>query len=130
NFLTSKLAERRRRSQSIRSSSASGKMDEGIPLVNKKQILGFFILLFSFFIILSIFSYSGADQSKFESLKFLDIFRKEQISSSGSSNWFGLAGVFISGILVKHAFGFFSLLIPGIFGFCGILMMMKKPLIP
>ena len=62
--------------------SSSGKYEEGLPLVNKKQILGFFLFLFGFLIILSIISYSDVDQSKLEGFNVKEIFKKENQSSN------------------------------------------------
>ena len=86
--------------------SSSRKYEEGLPLVNKKQILGFFLFLFGFLIILSIISYSDIDQSKLEGFNVKEIFKKENQSSNfNTANWLGIVGVVISGILVRGGFG-------------------------
>jgi len=96
-----------------RSRGSSRKFEEGLPIANKKQILGFFLVLFSLLVVLSIVSYSDADQSRLESLNILDIFKKEnQTANDQTSNWLGIVGVLISDFFVRDAFGYFSLVIP------------------
>jgi hypothetical protein len=60
-----------------RPSGSSRKFEEGLPIANKKQILGFFLVVFSLLVILSIVSYSDTDQSRVESFNVTDIFKKE-----------------------------------------------------
>ncbi len=113
-----------------RSSGSSRKFEEGLPIANKKQILGFFLVLFSLLIILSIVSYSDADQSRLESFRLTDIFKKEnQTANYQTSNWLGIVGVLISDFFVRDAFGYFSLVIPFLIIIFGIFLMRKKPLI-
>jgi S-DNA-T family DNA segregation ATPase FtsK/SpoIIIE len=113
-----------------RSSGSSRKFEEGLPIANKKQILGFFLVLFSLLIILSIVSYSDADQSRLESFSLTDIFKKEnQTANYQTSNWLGIVGVLISDFFVRDAFGYFSLVIPFLIVIFGIFLMRKKPLI-
>jgi len=120
----------RRREKPSGSSGSSRKYEEGLPIANKKQILGFFLILFSFLIILSIVSFSDIDQSRLESLKITELFRKENQSSNyNTANWLGIIGAVISGFFVRGAFGYFSIIIPGIFVLFGIYMMRKKSLI-
>ena len=123
----------RRREKSSGSSGSSGssrKYEEGLPIANKKQILGFFLILFSFLIILSIISYSDIDQSRLESLKITELFKKEnQASNFNTANWLGIIGVVISGFFVRGAFGYFSVIIPVMFVIFGIYMMRKKSLL-
>jgi S-DNA-T family DNA segregation ATPase FtsK/SpoIIIE len=117
----------KRNEKPAESKSSSRKYEEGLPLVNKKQILGFFLVLFSLLIILSIISYSDVDQSKLESFSVKEIFKKEnQASNFNTSNWLGIVGVLISGILVRGGFGYFSVIIPGILGLFGIMLIRKK----
>ena len=93
------------------SSRSSKKFEEGLPIANKKQILGFFLILFSLLIILSIVSYSYGDESRLERLNITEIFKKENQSANFStSNWLGIIGVVISGFFVKGTFGYFSLM--------------------
>jgi S-DNA-T family DNA segregation ATPase FtsK/SpoIIIE len=113
-----------------RSSGSSRKFEEGLPIANKKQILGFFLVLFSMLIILSIVSYSDADQSRLESFSLTDIFKKEnQTANYQTSNWLGIVGVLISDFFVRDAFGYFSLVIPFLIVIFGIFLMRKKPLL-
>src|SRR5258706_16092334 len=92
----------RRSEQPAGTKSSSRKYEEGLPLVNKKQILGFFLFLFGFLIILSIVSYSDFDQSKLEGFIVKEIFKKENHSSNlNTSNSLGIVGVGISGILAR-----------------------------
>lgn len=111
------------------SSRSSKKFEEGLPIANKKQILGFFLILFSLLIILSIVSYSYGDESRLERLNISEIFKKEnQTSNFNTSNWLGIIGVIISGFFVKGAFGYFSLVIPVHMIIFGVQMMRKRSL--
>lgn len=112
------------------SSRSSKKFEEGLPIANKKQILGFFLILFSILIILSIVSYSYGDESRLEKLNISEIFKKEnQTANYSTSNWLGIIGVVISGFFVKGAFGYFSLIIPALLLIFGVQMMRKKSLL-
>jgi S-DNA-T family DNA segregation ATPase FtsK/SpoIIIE len=115
------------------SGSSSGvksrKFEEGLPISNKKQILGFFLLIFSALIMLSIVSYSSADESRLESINISEIFKKEnQQANYNTSNWLGITGVIISGFFVKGTFGYFSLVMPFLLLLFGLNMMRKKNL--
>ena len=117
----------RRREKPANSKNSSRKYEEGLPLVNKKQILGFFLAVFSLLIILSIISYSDIDQSKLEGFNLKEIFRKEnQTSNFNTANWLGIVGVVISGVLVRGAFGYFSVIIPGVILIFGIMLIRKR----
>lgn len=101
-----------------------------MPISNKKQILGFFLILFSLLIILSIVSYSAADETRLENLTVTEIFKKENQSSNfTTSNWLGIIGVAISGFFVRGAFGYFSLIIPILLIIFGIQMIRKRTLL-
>ena len=101
-----------------------------MPISNKKQILGFFLILFSLLIVLSIVSYSSADESRLETISISEIFKKEnQTANYNTSNWLGIIGVIISGFFVKGSFGYFSLVIPGLLILFGIQMMRKRTLL-
>lgn len=111
-------------------SGSSRKFEEGLPIANKKQILGFFLVIFSLLIIISIVSYSEADTSKLESFNISEIFKKESQSSNyQTNNWLGIVGVVISGFFVKDAFGYFSLAMPVLLLIFGVIMMWKKRLL-
>lgn len=129
----------RRGSSSAQSRSGSSrKFEEGLPISNKKQILGFFLILFSLLILLSIASYSQSDESLLENVTkgnfrqiLADVFQKQNQSANyNTSNWLGIIGVLISGFFVKGAFGYFSLVIPFLFIVFGVQMMRKKSLMP
>jgi S-DNA-T family DNA segregation ATPase FtsK/SpoIIIE len=121
---------RRRRERVTDSSGSSRKFEESLPLVNKKQILGFFLVLFGALLILSIVSYSEADQSRLESFNIPEIIKREnQNANYSTSNWLGITGVFISDFLVRKAFGYFSIVIPLVLVLFGYKLLMKKMLI-
>ncbi|MGH2574751.1 MAG: DNA translocase FtsK 4TM domain-containing protein, partial [Ignavibacteria bacterium] len=116
----------RRRDKAV-SAGKSRKFDEGLPIANKKQILGFFLVLFSVFLILSIVSYSDYDQSKLESFNLSDIFKSESKTSAyDTSNLLGIVGVILSGFFVKNTFGYFSIIIPALLIIFGIQLLRKK----
>ncbi len=111
------------------STVSSRKFEEGLPISNKKQILGFFIILLSVLIILSIVSFSAADETRLESISISELFKKEnQTSNFTTSNWLGIIGVVISGLFVRGAFGYFSLIIPVLLFIFGVQMMRKRSL--
>lgn len=113
-----------------RPSRSSRKFEEGLPIANKKQILGFFLVVFSLLVILSIVSYSDTDQSRVESFNVTDIFKKENQSFNyQTSNWLGIVGVVISDFMVRDTFGYFSLAIPFLLLVFGIWLMRKKYLL-
>jgi S-DNA-T family DNA segregation ATPase FtsK/SpoIIIE len=130
------MKESSRRRESSKSSKTSGtksksgsskKFEEGLPISNKKQILGFFLILFSLLIVLSIVSYSSSDESRLESINITDVFKKQnQAENYNTSNWLGIIGVVISGFFVKGTFGYFSLIMPGILILFGVQMMRRR----
>lgn len=88
------------------------------------------MILFSLLIVLSIVSYSAADETRLENLTFTEIFKKENQSSNfTTSNWLGIIGVAISGFFVRGAFGYFSLVIPLLLIIFGIQMIRKRTLL-
>lgn len=124
-----KNVRRRRERSSGSPGSSSRKYEEGLPITNKKQILGFFLALFGVLIIMSIISYSSIDQSRFESFNLTDVLKKENQSQNFStSNWLGITGVLISGFFIENAFGYFSLIIPILLILYGVLLVRKKML--
>jgi S-DNA-T family DNA segregation ATPase FtsK/SpoIIIE len=119
----------RRRERLSATSSERKKFDEGLPVANKKQILGFFLILFSLLVTLSIVSYSDIDQSKIESFSLRQLLTKEsQTAAFDTSNWLGMTGVYISSFLIRNAFGYFSILIPFLLLAAGFLMIRKRHL--
>ncbi|MGH7889782.1 MAG: DNA translocase FtsK 4TM domain-containing protein, partial [Thermodesulfobacteriota bacterium] len=118
----------RRRERRSDNSSKSKKL-EALPIANKKQILGFFLMLFSVLVIFSIVSYSDIDQSKLESFNVKELLTKEsQAAAMDTSNWLGMTGVYISSFLIRNTFGYFSAIVPVIFIAAGFYMMRKKKL--
>src|SRR5690349_3272894 len=114
-------------SRTPKSTGSSKKFEEGLPFSNKKQILGFFLILFSFLIVLSIISYSSADESRLDSLHIGEIFKKQnQAENYNTSNWLGIIGVIISGFFVRGTFGYFSLIMPAILIMFGVQMMRRR----
>jgi S-DNA-T family DNA segregation ATPase FtsK/SpoIIIE len=117
----------KRSKSSSNSKGSSKKFEDGLPISNKKQILGFFLILFSFLIVLSIVSYSAGDESRLESVSITDVFKKQNQSENyNTSNWLGIIGVVISGFFVKGTFGYFSLIIPAILIMFGLQMMRRR----
>ena len=114
---------------SLSGKSSRRKFEEGLPISNKKQILGFFLILFSILVAISIVSYSFSDESRLESINIGEIFKKENQSANyNTSNWLGIIGVIISGFFVKGTFGYFSLIMPLLLILFGLNMMRKKGL--
>ncbi len=100
-----------------------------MPIVNKKQILGFFLILFSILIILSIVSYSDNDQATYESSPWKDIITNQNKAVNfQTSNWLGLLGVKTGGFLVSETFGYFSAIIPLVLILWGFYLIRKKSL--
>ncbi|MFI5145128.1 MAG: DNA translocase FtsK, partial [Ignavibacteria bacterium] len=124
----SKRPNRRKPGQNSGPGVSSRKFEEGLPITAKKQILGFFLIIFSLFLILSVISYSPNDQYLLEKNTHIwEIFKKENPASSYNiSNWLGITGVYISGFMVESSFGYFSVIIPLLLIFYGILWMRKK----
>jgi S-DNA-T family DNA segregation ATPase FtsK/SpoIIIE len=124
----SKRPNRRKPGMNSGPGNSSRKFEEGLPITAKKQILGFFLIIFSIFLILSIVSYSPNDQYLLEKNTHIwEIFKKENPASSYNiSNWLGIIGVYISGFLVENSFGYFSFFIPMLLIIYGFLWMRKK----
>ncbi|MBE2255859.1 MAG: DNA translocase FtsK [Ignavibacteria bacterium] len=102
--------------------------DFSISVEAKKQILGFFVFITGLLLFLSVVSYSEKDQSTLERLNLFSIFRRETYSSAYEIfNWLGIAGALISQFFILNLFGYFSLIIPVLVMFAGILFILKKP---
>jgi S-DNA-T family DNA segregation ATPase FtsK/SpoIIIE len=109
--------------------SLSSQEDFSIPAEMKMQFLGFLIALFGVLLFLSIISYNTKDQATLQSLKIIDIFRKEAYSSAYTTfNWLGIAGAYASEFLVSNFFGYFSLTVAVILFAFGLSLLRKKPL--
>jgi len=104
------------------------KYEEGLPIANKKQILGFFLMLSSLLVILSIISFSYVDQSRLEAFSFNIFTQESQTASYDTANWLGMTGAYISNFFVMTAFGYFSILLPLLFLIAGFYLMRRKPL--
>jgi len=129
NRKTSSSVSNRREGTGKNPGKTSRKFEEGLPISNKKQILGFFLILFSVLILLSIISYSPQDESRLESISVTELFKKEnQTANFNTANWLGIIGVIISGFFVSAGFGYFSVIIPLILILFGVQMMRKQSL--
>lgn len=125
--MTSRDRVRRQSSKTSKSPGSSKKFEEGLPISNKKQVLGFFLILFSLLIILSIVSYSASDESRLESVNLVDIFKKQNLTENyNTSNLLGVIGVVISGFFVNATFGYFSIIMPLILIMFGVQMMRRR----
>jgi DNA segregation ATPase FtsK/SpoIIIE, S-DNA-T family len=129
NRKSSSSSSGRRENTEKNSGRSSRKFEEGLPISNKKQILGFFLILFSVLVLLSIISYSPQDESRLESISVTELFKKEnQTANFNTANWLGIIGVVISGFFVGAGFGYFSVIIPLILILFGVQMMRKQNL--
>jgi DNA segregation ATPase FtsK/SpoIIIE, S-DNA-T family len=81
-----------------------------ISISKKKKILGILLIVLSFFIILSILSYSRSDEARISSRIWSDL----SIQPSEINNWMGIAGVYISFFFIRSMIGYFSILLPGV----------------
>ncbi len=129
----SKLAERRTgRKKPAGSKSGADRLskheDFSISPEVKMQFLGFLFALFGLLLFLSIVSYNPKDQATLQSLRFIDIFRKEAYSSAYVTfNWLGIAGAYASEFFVAGFFGYFSVIISVIVFAVGLKFILKKP---
>ena len=91
-----------------------------ISIGKKKKILGILLIVLSFFIILSIVSYSRSDEARISSQVWRDLLNI--ISNSNNelnkladiNNWMGIAGVYISFFFIRSIIGYFSILLPAV----------------
>lgn len=121
---------RRIRNNRKSSNLQNRKFENGLPAENKKQILGFFLIVLCILISLSIFSYSDTDHSVTDNLDYKSLFTRESFSSSKYiSNWLGITGALISNLFVKNGFGYFSIVIPLIFILIGFQLIRKKKIL-
>lgn len=88
-----------------------------LSLEKKKKLIGIFLLVSSFLMLLSIFSYSRYDQAKL-SFSFTDLFNvfstnPDFVHRAGSThNWLGIFGAYISHFLINSTLGYFSIVFP------------------
>ncbi len=131
---SSKVSRTRERKGSVRkknsvSKNNSSQEDFSISAEVKLQFLGFLFALFGILLFLSIVSYSYKDQATLQSLKIIDIFRKEAYSSAYVTfNWLGIAGAYASEFFVSSFFGYFSAIVAVVLLAIGISLLRKKPL--
>src|ERR1035437_1152022 len=91
-----------------------------ISIDKKKKILGILLIVLSFFILLSIVSYSRSDEARISSQIWRDLLNI--ISNSNNelnkladiNNWMGIAGVYISFFFIRSIIGYFSILLPAV----------------
>jgi DNA segregation ATPase FtsK/SpoIIIE, S-DNA-T family len=81
-----------------------------ISISKKKKILGILLIVLSFFITLSILSYSRSDEARISSRIWSDL----SVQPSEINNWMGIAGVYISFFFIRSMIGYFSILLPGV----------------
>lgn len=102
-----------------------------ISLEKKKKILGIFLIVFSFLILLSILSFSRYDQGNL-TYQFSDLFRvfssdPEFIRRAESThNWLGVFGAYVSDFFVNSIFGYNSAIFPAILFLWGYTITLKK----
>lgn len=126
-----KSSERRTGGSSRRPAqrNSSSQEDFSIPTEVKLQFLGFLFALFGVLLLLSILSYNPKDQATLQSLKFIDIFRKEAYSTAYTTfNWLGIAGAYAAEFFINYFFGFFSVAVSVILFAVGLCLLRKKPL--
>jgi len=91
-----------------------------ISIGKKKRILGILLIVFSFFIILSIISYSKSDEASISPGFWSDFWNIISNSNNESNklaeinNWMGIAGVYISFFFIRSIIGYFSILLPAV----------------
>jgi S-DNA-T family DNA segregation ATPase FtsK/SpoIIIE len=91
-----------------------------ISISKKKKILGILLIVFSFFIILSIVSYSKSDEARISPGFWSDLWNIISNSNNESNklaeinNWMGIAGVYISFLFIRSIIGYFSIVLPAV----------------
>jgi S-DNA-T family DNA segregation ATPase FtsK/SpoIIIE len=91
-----------------------------ISISKKKKILGILLIVLSFFITLSILSYSRSDEARISSQFWRDLVNiitnsnNELNKNADINNWMGIVGVYISFFFIRSVIGYFSLLIPAV----------------
>ena len=87
-----------------------------IPIEKKKKIFGIFISVIALLVLLSILSYSRADEANLTS--FFDIFKVFSDDPSvikkleSVQNWLGIFGAYTSYFFIHSTLGFFSIIFP------------------
>lgn len=91
-----------------------------ISIGKKKKILGILLIVLSFFIILSIVSYSRSDEARISSQIWRDLLNiitnsnNELNNVADINNWMGISGVYISFFFIRSIIGYFSILLPAV----------------
>jgi S-DNA-T family DNA segregation ATPase FtsK/SpoIIIE len=90
---------------------AAGKED--VLVKNKKKLLGLFLIVFSFFLLLSLVSYSRYDQAVLN-YKFSDLLRVFNPGNEfrGTNNLVGIVGAYLSDFFINNTIGIFSAIFP------------------
>jgi S-DNA-T family DNA segregation ATPase FtsK/SpoIIIE len=88
-----------------------------LSLEKKKKLIGIFLIVSAFLMLLSIFSYSRYDQAKL-SFSFADLFNVFSTNpdfvhrAESTHNWLGIFGAYISHFLINSTLGYFSVVFP------------------
>ena len=91
-----------------------------ISIEKKKKIVGILLIVLSFFIFLSIVSYSRSDEVRISSQVWRDLWNiitnsnNELNKLADINNWMGIAGVYISFFFIRSIIGYFSILLPAV----------------
>ncbi len=131
---TKKTRSKTTKKKSIKKrSTKSGRSWFGF-LRNEKflKLCGFFLVLLSFYLLLSFISYlinwfSVSSDDLFTAIPFRDVFTNENLVAT---NWGGRLGAALSGLFIKRAFGASSLLFCLVFFVWGYKLLFQKALLP
>lgn len=83
----------------------------------RKQIFSFLVIVFGLMTLLSMFSYTPADEANGD-IRFTDLYKVFtndpliQQKSELTSNWLGLFGAILSNVLINSTVGLFSFIVP------------------
>ncbi|MDR3668280.1 MAG: DNA translocase FtsK 4TM domain-containing protein [Ignavibacteriaceae bacterium] len=112
------MALKKRSKPKVEKPSENGKYFT-ISISKKKKILGILLIVLSFFIFLSIISYSRSDEARISSQIWRDLLNilansNELNKMADINNWMGIAGVYISFFFIRSMIGYFSILLPAV----------------
>ncbi len=87
--------------------------EEPILVRNKKKLLGFFLIIFSVFLLLSLISYSRYDQAVLN-YRFSDLFKvfSPDADYRGTNNLVGIIGAYLADFFINNTLGIFSAIFP------------------
>jgi S-DNA-T family DNA segregation ATPase FtsK/SpoIIIE len=87
--------------------------DEPVLAKNKKKLLGFFLIIFSIFLLLSLLSYSRYDHAVLN-YRFSDLFKVFSPDSEfrGTNNLVGIFGAYLADFFINNTLGIFSAIFP------------------